>query len=312
MSAALGVIQTFVPLTGRMGWFVWSDLIVAGVVGFFTAVVIAPLAIPLAHRAKNLDKAILSLVLLTLLSVSAMALFVSNPFDQPHPKRLFINHIHQVSTRSTGFQAGDESYLLLGTPDPLHADWVVKKTLQDGSADNSKPTKVLRSLDSASKEHYDGLEGWDAVYPFSYSLQGSTMRYPTPAYPHIAPPRVTILSDIPDHDRQWRNLTVEVLYKGNEWSTLCLDASNVVSWSATEDLPPPNGEGRHFIRHVGGHGVDRWSLSFSLKGSTTQTVQCNVTATHFVQSSTQQMLLQELPPWVTPTAFVTVASTWTL
>lgn len=86
----LGILDLFVPLTGRMGPDVPVDFVMASIIGFFT-IGMTPMLLPLAHR---IGRRALMRVLVALLAIQAIALAVfCNPawptYDAMHPKRLF-------------------------------------------------------------------------------------------------------------------------------------------------------------------------------------------------------------------------------
>lgn len=108
MDLTIGVLSVFVPLPGRIGHIVWTEVIIAIVTSLFVSLLALPL-VPFFHRAGNLKVvakgfSIFSFVLLSIF------LLVSNPYDANHPKRLFFQHTQIVSTDGTP----KDSFVLLG------------------------------------------------------------------------------------------------------------------------------------------------------------------------------------------------------
>lgn len=91
-------LDLFVPLTGRMGEISPVDNIIATITAALTFLSL-PAVIPMAHRFGQ--KRLGSAILVTLaLSAAMVAVFASPgwvPFDEWHPKRLFVHQVENVS-----------------------------------------------------------------------------------------------------------------------------------------------------------------------------------------------------------------------
>ncbi|SPC67749.1 uncharacterized protein UHOD_06842 [Ustilago sp. UG-2017b] len=253
-------LDLFVPLTGRMGEISPADHIIASIVAGL-AFMSFPFAIPLAHRytSQNLKKTILALLAIT---AAVMAVFASpgwKPFDQAHPKRLFV---HQVENITSG-----EWFMNVGAADPAPGFKNLANELQSELG-------IATESQAQLKEMNDYNSDFDILYPVSafvtpYKFQlppppsssGFTTKYASPA-PESNHFTVKASNEILNLESNTRSLTLEMNHPGIIWPVVAFDAE-ILSWN----LPsaPPTGYQRHHLKSVARHGIHSWSVDLVLR-----------------------------------------------
>lgn len=253
-------LDLFVPLTGRMGEISPADHIIASIVAGL-AFLSFPFAIPLAHRytSENLKKTIVALLAIT---AAVMAVFASpgwKPFDEAHPKRLFV---HQVENITSG-----EWFMNVGAADPAPGFKNLANELQSQLG-------IATESQAELKEMNDYNSDFDILYPVSafltpYKFQlpappagsGFNTKYASPA-PEANHFTVKATNEIIDIEAGTRSLTLEMNHPGIIWSVIAFDAE-ILSWN----LPsaPPSGLQRHHLKSVARHGIYSWSIDLVIR-----------------------------------------------
>lgn len=249
-------LDLFVPLTGRMGEISPADHIIASIVAGL-AFLTFPFAIPLAHRytSENLKKTILVLLGIT---AAVMAVFASpgwKPFDEAHPKRLFV---HQVENVTSG-----EWFMNVGAADPAPGFKALSNELQAylGLEGESAELRVMDDYNS----------DFDILYPVSAFLTPYKFQLPTPPShstkyaapaPEAAHFTVKAKNEHLDLDAGTRSLTLEMSHPNVIWSVVAFDAE-ILSWNLPSS--PPEGYQRHHIKSVARHGIYTWSVDLVLR-----------------------------------------------
>lgn len=252
-------LDLFVPLTGRMGEISPADHIIASIVAGL-AFLSFPFAIPLAHRytSENLKKTIVALLAIT---AAVMAVFASpgwKPFDEAHPKRLFVHQVENITS--------SEWFMNVGSADPAPGFKALANELQGefGIATESQASLM---------EMNDYNSDFDILYPVSAFLTPYKFQLPTPAsssfhtkYASPAPEAnhftVKATNEVLDLEAGTRSLTLEMSHPGVIWSVVAFDAE-ILSWN----LPsaPPTGFQRHHLKSVARHGIYTWSIDLTLR-----------------------------------------------
>ncbi|SPO29654.1 uncharacterized protein UTRI_05476 [Ustilago trichophora] len=251
-------LDLFVPLTGRMGEISPADHIIASIVAAL-AFLSFPFAIPLAHRytSENLKKTIVALLGIT---AAIMAIFASpgwKPFDEAHPKRLFVHQVENITS--------NEWFMNVGSADPAPGFKALANELQSEFG-------VATESQAALMEMNDYNPDFDILYPVSAFLTPYKFQLPAPPtsfstkYAAPAPEAkhftVRATNEVLDLDAGTRSLTLEMSHPGVIWSVVAFDAE-ILSWN----LPsaPPEGYQRHHLKSVARHGIYTWSVDLTLR-----------------------------------------------
>jgi len=186
----------------------------------------------------------------------------------------------------------ENSYLLLAGSDAWPAE-KLSKWIHDPS---------LKKIGVNKK-----LEEWDTLYPFSFVLNGDTIKFSAPPWPDIIPPpSLKVISDSYDQISNLRTLKLNFTFKGYQWSTLRMSA-DLHSWSITEQLPPSI-DNHYVIRHVGRYNTGDFEFTLVVNGQ--KTVSLFLTGANFWRSDLMQKLISAMPQWTTHTNVVCSISSW--
>ena len=253
-------LDLFVPLTGRMGEISPADHIIASIVATL-AFLCFTFAIPLAHRytTENLKRTILALLGIT---AAVMAVFASpgwQPFDEAHPKRLFI---HQVENITSG-----EWFANVGAADPAPGFEALANELQSQFGIASESQAELKVMNDYNSD-------FDILYPVSAFLTPYKFQLPSPgaasgfSTKYAAPAAeanhftVKATNEVLDLEAGTRSLTLEMNHPGVIWSVVAFDAE-ILDWN----LPsaPPAGYQRHHLKSVARYGIHSWSIDLVLR-----------------------------------------------
>ncbi|KAF9577743.1 hypothetical protein BGW38_006850 [Lunasporangiospora selenospora] len=250
------LLDMFIPLTGRIGVDAPVDHIVAVMSGFVTFVFCPPL-LAFTHR---FGRAVLKKMILALLTWHLIAILISsatlNPYDEFHPKRVFVQHLRNMTS-------GDSVlYLAHADPGPFYEPYVTEVESMFGTVAKFRTSSQYPS-------------DWNAIYPFNQFLESyvlDTTGYvrrqtrnqtiaestaPLTELIHGAP-KVRAEKVSFDPRTGLRRLTVQCTHPDYIWTVASFNA-HLASWSLGSSEPFPYLT-RYVIRHVGGHASDGWSL----------------------------------------------------
>ncbi|KAI9266828.1 hypothetical protein BDA99DRAFT_506777 [Phascolomyces articulosus] len=253
------MIDIFVPLTGRMGVDTPVDIIIAVVFGMVTFMTALP---SLAH-VHRFGKRFLSkvLVFLTIFQVAILGAVIARggsyggwafPYDEYHPKRLFIQHLKNLTS--------GESHVGFGEAD--HGPYIetVVTAVEDALG-----------VKSEARHGSENANEWASIYPFSAFLGG--YRFNTKPYLEAngvgaadlpGPfPQLSIQNDKYDSKTGIRSFSIVSVSPTYTWTVISFDAE-VLEWSIT-DSEPLEGPRHYIVRHVVGHGNDAWKLDLSVR-----------------------------------------------
>ncbi|SNX83965.1 uncharacterized protein MEPE_02673 [Melanopsichium pennsylvanicum] len=251
-------LDLFVPLTGRMGEISPADHIIASIVAGLVFLCF-PFAIPLAHRYtnENLRKTILALMGIT---AAVMAVFASpgwKPFDEAHPKRLFVHQVENITS--------NEWFINVGSADPAPGFKALANELQAQFGISSQTRAELMEMNDYNPD-------FDILYPVSAFLTPYKFQLPAPptwfSTKYAAPAgeakhfTVRATNEVLDLEAGTRSLTLEMAHPGIIWSVVAFDAE-IVSWNLPSE--PPSGFQRHHLKSVARHGIYTWSVELTIK-----------------------------------------------
>ncbi|OJT03270.1 hypothetical protein TRAPUB_6137 [Trametes pubescens] len=243
-----GVLEVFVPLTGRIGEEAPAEHIIAIIVsatGSFTLSLTVPFMSRFSQRTL-----VRSVTLLTMITGLTMAVFsMRSPFDSMHQKRLFVIHMENITS--------EEQHLHIAAADgapgfhSLAAD--IAKAF---STPDVTPTSVIMN---------DWNSDWDTVYPFSAFLTPYKFDLPLRAE-HQNPIdhdfTVTAINNKIDEVAGTRSFTLVVNHPAIIWTSIAFDA-HVLQW--TLDNNPPDEFARHHIKEGSFYGYDTWTVDLVTK-----------------------------------------------
>ncbi|KAI0718042.1 hypothetical protein C8T65DRAFT_706971 [Cerioporus squamosus] len=223
-----GVLEVFVPLTGRIGEEAPGEYIIANIVAINGSYIL-PLLVPLMHRFghRTLVRVVVLLAMATGLAIAVFS--VRSPFDPMHQKRLFVIHMENITS--------EEQHLHVAAADAAPG---------------------FHSLAADIAKQFGVPGDWDTMYPFSAFL--------TPYKLDLAPLEhdftVTAVNDKIDEAAGTRSLTLIVTHPGIIWTAIAFDA-HVLKW--TLDDNPPDEFARHHIKEGSFYGHDTWSVDMVIK-----------------------------------------------
>ncbi|KAF9202024.1 hypothetical protein BGZ59_002395 [Podila verticillata] len=250
------LLDMFIPLTGRIGVAAPVDTIVAVMSGFVTFVFCPPI-LAFSHRFGRvfLKKIIWSLFVLHLITV-LISSAVMNPYDELHPKRVFVQHLRNMTSGESVL------YLAHADPGPFYEPYVTEVEAMF----NTKST--FRSANSNPSD-------WNAIYPFNQFLESyvlDTTEYirsqtTNKTIAESKQPLTDLIQGAPrliaenisyDPTTGLRKLTVLCTHPDYIWTVASFD-THLASWSLGSSDPFPYAT-HYVIRHVGGHVSDGWRV----------------------------------------------------
>ncbi|KAG0055922.1 hypothetical protein BGZ83_007045 [Gryganskiella cystojenkinii] len=273
MYLVYSLFDLIIPLTGRIGVDAPVDHIVAVMTGLAIFSLNPPI-LAFAHRfgARTLKNIILSLVAIQVLILIIGSATLS-PFDTMHPKRIFVQHLRNISS-------GDSLlYVAHADPGPFYDPYVKDlETLFD-----TKATKHPGALNPGD---------WKSVYPFSQFLDSYVLdttpfirkhttntTLSSPGADGKFVPLTDLIRDAPrlvaeevsfDPTTGLRKLRLLCTHPNYIWTVTSFDAE-VQNWSlspsplsvkktASEGGEGGSGASHYVVRNAGGYRSDGWRL----------------------------------------------------
>ncbi|CAO3631472.1 unnamed protein product [Mucor hiemalis] len=261
---AYALVDIFVPLTGRMGVDTPVDFIVAFIYGMIVFMVSLPSVAHVHRFGKKVLKKVLILLLLAQTAILAAVLIGGGsyngwafPYDELHPKRLFIQQLKNLTSGeiSVGLAQADHGPYIQTVVDSLSLELEVEPEIRGASSN---------------------MNDWDSIYPFSAFLGG----YKFDVEPYIRKhatsinsdlfeslsgpfPEVKIHNDRYDADTGVRSFSIVCLAPSYTWTVIAFDG-HVVDWSIADESPLSTSS-HYVVRHVSGYGSDGWTMDLSVK-----------------------------------------------
>ncbi|KAF9524402.1 hypothetical protein CPB83DRAFT_861305 [Crepidotus variabilis] len=255
----LGILDFFVPLTGRIGGQAPADIIIATIISSLGAMTL-PLALPFSHRfgRKALRNGVLVMTAVTGIAIAVFAMRA--PFDSMHQKRVFILRLENVTTH--------EHHLHIAAADGAPGfENLVRDIVNEFAAPE---TDTVHALSPVVMD--DSNSDWDQLYPFSAFL--TTYKVPLAVHPSYISPwaqkdgfKVVAIDHGESrlHGSGSRNVTIRVDHPGLIWTVIAFDA-HVLHWSL--DDSPPNEHTRHHVKEGSFYGQDSYSFDMIIKTPT--------------------------------------------
>ncbi|KAF9435018.1 hypothetical protein BGZ76_007031 [Entomortierella beljakovae] len=258
------LLDLFIPLTGRIGADAPVDNIVAVMSGFITFVFCPPL-LAFSHRfGKSVLKRItIGLVLFHLISV-LISSAVMYPYDEFHPKRVFVQHVRNMTSGESLL------YVAHADPGPFYEPYVAEVETTFGAK------AEFRSGGANPSD-------WNAIYPFNQFLESYVLdttsyirgKTSNKTISESSGPLTNFIHGTPkliaenvsyDPNTGLRRLTVLCTHPDYIWTVVSFDA-HLASWSLGSS-EPFSYHTHYVIRHVGGHVSDGWrvDLEYYAKG----------------------------------------------
>ncbi|KAF8201539.1 hypothetical protein BJ912DRAFT_1019472 [Pholiota molesta] len=246
----LGVVEVFVPLTGRIGGEAPADNIVATIIASLGGLSF-PLTVPFTHR---FGRRVLlrGIVFLSIIMTVVIAFFATlEPFDEMHQKRLFILHTENITTQ--------EHHLHIAAADGAPGfEHLVQDIVQEFGTTSVDP--VLVTMDDYNSD-------WDSLYPFSAFL--TSYKVPLAVASGYTSPWTSVQVfevKVTEHTESvlpgTRNITLTVSHPGLIWTVIAFDA-HVLKWSLDDN--PPDEHVRHHIKEASFYGHDTYSFDMVIK-----------------------------------------------
>ncbi|KAF9097373.1 hypothetical protein BGX23_009076 [Mortierella sp. AD031] len=252
-----------VPLTGRIGVTAPVDNVMAIITGFGVFFISPPL-LAFSHRfgASVLKRTIVVFVLAQL-AVLSIGLAVLSPYDTMHPKRVFVQHLRNITSGESLL------YVAHADPGPFYEPYVA-------GLETMYETKAIY------RSGLDNPGDWKSIYPFSQFLDSYVLDTTPYIRRHTSnatlaeslQPLTSLIHDAPrlvsenvsyDPKTGLRKLTILCTHPNYIWTVTSFDAE-VVSWSMNLDVPSKD----HFhyvIRNAGGYRGEGWRLDLEYRAS---------------------------------------------
>ncbi|KAI9357667.1 hypothetical protein DFJ73DRAFT_820656 [Zopfochytrium polystomum] len=247
----------FVPLAGRLGAATPVDVVVgvvAGLIGAFGALRLVPLCARFSTR--GLRRAFWISAWILLGAVAIMS--ASFPFDQSHPKRVYVQY-----TRDTRPWTNTPRTLDISHSDPASMPLVlssVGKGLAFSEGSNSAATPP--PLQHRQQHPQERSVTWSPLHPFTQFLDSYAfdISHLPVAASELPPPVVEVLESSIDLEKGEKTVALQIFHPHHHWSTLVFNTS-LMSWSLA--TPPYPGLRTHIIREAGGHLSNLWSVNLT-------------------------------------------------
>ncbi|GJD11893.1 Endoplasmic reticulum metallopeptidase 1 [Galdieria sulphuraria] len=166
--------------------------------------------------------------------------------------------------------------------------------------------RVLSSTDIpplASHFHWGLLESgpWENLQPISWFFSGYEISRPVASH-SIPCPQLEIVRKVPLANGTGNLVELLASFPSSHWGSLRLNAS-LVSWSLSESVPKPFSDGTRFLRHIGSY--EETSFRIVLNTSTNEPFAVDMTSTYFGASPETLDIIQRLPDWTDAVTFQT-------
>jgi len=278
MYLVYSLFDLIIPLTGRIG----VDAPVDHIVAVMTGLAVFSLNPPILAFAHRFGRGVLKRIIISLVAIQVVILIVSSltltPFDAMHPKRVFIQHLRNITS-------GDSLlYVAHADAGPFYEPYVTDLEKLFGVKALSRPG-ALNPGD------------WSSVYPFSQFLDSYVLDTTPFIRKHTSNatlatavdsdgghiPLTDLVQDAPklvaeevsfDPSTGLRKLRILCTHPSYIWTVTSFDA-DVRSWSLTPSplLPGENkgdilvgdlvrSQASHYVvRNAGGYRSDGWRLN---------------------------------------------------
>ncbi|GJQ12751.1 hypothetical protein GpartN1_g4542.t1 [Galdieria partita] len=245
-------IATFVPMMGRIGDRMISDMIIGGLCSLFTVLSSFPLIIGCMsysapfHYIKRLVALLFccSLVLVTMIRI---------PYDADrYPKRLYCNHLRVMDTNGQIEQQG------------LFLRGLDARKVSPHSWYNDMPSIQSFLNETKFEWGYMSSDPWndDAKKKESHPVVSCTLPLSTKPWKENAAPQLVVLED--SWNDEQRVVRVKLSFPGGNMARFSFNAS-LLNWSLSSRLPRPNSKGFMTVRHLRCHDCDDFEFSFTTK-----------------------------------------------
>ncbi|KAI7818545.1 hypothetical protein BC939DRAFT_401367 [Gamsiella multidivaricata] len=257
------LFDLIVPLTGRIGVDAPVDHIIAIMTGF-GVFSFNPALLAFSHRFGRASlRRIVSGLLIFQLAILLVAAVLMSPYDVLHPKRIFVQHLRNMSSGESLM------YVAHADPGPFYTPYISQ-------------IESLFETKSTFKSGSDNPGDWNAIYPFNQFLDS----YVFDTAPYIrkhttnstltnsdvplteliqAPPKLIAENVSYNPETGLRKLTILCTHPNYIWTVTTFDA-DVVSWSMQLEVPSKK-RFRYVIRNAGGYLTDGWRLDLEYRAS---------------------------------------------
>ncbi|ORX35606.1 hypothetical protein BD324DRAFT_660481 [Kockovaella imperatae] len=220
------VLDTFVPLTGRIGKDAPAEYIVATICST-TVPLFYPIISPIFHRLSR-PQQLRTLKALGITTLLAMGFFAGRwwrTYDYMHPKRTATQYVYN---HTSGEHTCHVGFMDRGP----RLDFVQSLHSRYGAPGSQIKATTITKNDT----------DWDVLYPVSSFLE--TYKFDLPAVPFDWPKPSIDVKEL-DHIGGVRRLLIHLDFTGIVWPTLAFEAE-VVDWSYK--FEPPTGNRRHHLK----------------------------------------------------------------
>eukprot|EP01135_Chromosphaera_perkinsii_P003790 Nk52_evm36s255 gene=Nk52_evmTU36s255 len=283
------VLSFFIPIMGRSGTVVPSDIVIAALIGIFVAL-LSSVVSSVIHLDRHWNRT--RLVLIGVLIVGLVLALVSSPYTSERPKRLFMHHLER-----TWYDAreGDHS-----TQTPVKRDtgmWFAAMDFNDleplRNSSIAEFTTTAKATDCmgpyCSFPYYLPLTD---VIPSGWYID---MEGPTaPKDRHL--PELRVLKSAKNMEQGTRRL--DFVLKGPDHMALYFDLKDVKikKWSLSPDIPEEERD-KHFVFFASGEKSVEYNFWIEYKGLSDIDI---ALAGHYFEENTPALekLMANKPSWL--------------
>ncbi|GJQ12750.1 hypothetical protein GpartN1_g4541.t1 [Galdieria partita] len=282
-------LSAFMPIMGRSGPWLLTDVIIGAMSSSFFILVSLPVLVFLTKHRKACQMFRLVMLVTFLLGIVKVALMPHPYSGDSAPKRIVIQHLVTCDSKDKS------SGIFMSAVD-----------IRDLKIEKNLLHRVLSSVDIpplASHFHWGLLESgpWENLQPISWFFSGYEIMRPVASH-NIPCPQLEIVRKEPLANGMGKMVELLASFPSSHWGSLRLNAS-LLSWSLSDVVPKPFSDGTRFLRHIGSYQESSFRIVLNI--STDEPFAVDMTSTYFGASPETLDIIQRLPEWTDAVTFQT-------
>lgn len=286
-SSLLG-LSAFMPIMGRAGPWLLTDVIIGAMSSSFFILVALPIVVFLT-KYRNVYRICRIVMLLTFFMGLVRIIWMQHPYSgDSAPKRVVIQHL--VTCHSKEESGG----IFMSAVDIR--DLKTEKYLQ-------RLFSFSSDTPLASDFHWGLLKSgpWENLQPISWFFSGYEISRSVASH-GIPCPQLEVIRKIPIHGTSGKMIELVASFPSSHWGSLRMNAS-LTSWSLSDVVPKAFSDNTRFLRHIGSY--EETSFHIILNTSGDEPVAVDMTSTYFGASPEILEIIQLLPDWIDAVTFQT-------
>lgn len=282
-------LSAFMPIMGRSGPWLLTDIIIGAMSSTFFILVSLPVAVFLS-KYRNARRILGVLLLMTFLSGILRVAWMSHPYrGDSAPKRIVIQHL--VTCKNS-------SDIFIGSVD-------IRDLKREESliASLSFPSGTAEDVSLASHFRWGLLNSgpWENLQPISWFFSGYRIGHSVASH-DLPCPRLEIIRKVVHESDGTKMIEMLASFPSSHWGSLRMNAS-VVSWSLSDKVPKSFSDGTRFLRHIG--SLNETTFRIVLNMTMDESFAVDMTSTYFGPSYETLEIIRRLPDWADAVTFQT-------